>query len=220
MSLLRRILRKALSLELYEGKLPLFIMPKFDNKRLRYLSLSEADLLLSSLREETQLWHDITLFDLQTGLRANEIFSLKRCHVHFRDKILYVMDPKNKTNRSVPLNAVATEILQCYLPERQEDLFFTNNGIPISEAGTPFRRVVKKCGFNAGITDRRNRVVFHTLRHTFASWLVQNGTPLMVVGDILGHKSITMTQRYAHLAPSQALKAVHNLPTLAGDGKR
>ncbi|MDE7065142.1 MAG: tyrosine-type recombinase/integrase [Desulfovibrionaceae bacterium] len=73
--------------------------------------------------------------------------------------------------------------------------FFTNNGSPISEAGTPFRRVVKKCGFNAGISDRRNRVVFHTLRHTFASWLVQNGTPLMVVGDILGHRSITMTQR-------------------------
>lgn len=124
LSLLRRILRKAPSLELYEGRLPLFAMPKFDNKRLRYLSPVEADLLLSSLQAEAPLWHDIALFALQTGLRASEIFSLKRCHVNFRDNILYVIDQKNKTNRPVPLNSTATATLKRHLPARQEDLFF------------------------------------------------------------------------------------------------
>jgi integrase len=56
-------------------------------------------------------------------------------------------------------------------------------------------------GFNKNITDRRQRVVFHTLRHTYASWLVMSGVDLW-------HKDVTMTQRYAHLAPEHLDKAV------------
>lgn len=65
---------------------------------------------------------------------------------------------------------------------------------------------------NRGIKDRRERVCFHTLRHTFASWLVQKGYPLAMVGNLLGHKDIKMTMRYAHLAPNQARLAVSSLP--------
>jgi site-specific recombinase XerD len=55
--------------------------------------------------------------------------------------------------------------------------------------------------FNEGVEDTRQRVYFHTLRHTFASWLVQRGVDLYKVKELMGHEDIKMTMRYAHLAP-------------------
>ena len=74
-----------------------------------------------------------------------------------------------------------------------------------------FKRVVEEVGLNSGITDSRQKVVFHTLRHTFASWLVQKGTPLYTVAELMGHTSLAMTTRYAHLAPDNMRKAVDSI---------
>lgn len=214
LGLLRRILHKALRLELYSGHLPYFEMPRFDNKRQRFLSPDEARSLLDMMREASPLWHDISLFALQTGLRAGEIFQLTRKQVCFHSHTIAVLDSKNGSTRHVPLNAAAREVLLRYLPQEPEGLFFTSSGLPIREAGTAFRSVIRKSGINTGINDRRSKVVFHTFRHTFASWLVQAGTPLFVVSTLLGHKSLTMTQRYAHLAPDQVRQAMYCLPNL------
>ena len=64
------------------------------------------------------------------------------------------------------------------------------------------------------ISDTRQRVVFHSLRHTFASWLVQNGTPLYTVAKLMGHSTLEMTQRYSHLAPDTLRKAALSLEGL------
>lgn len=72
-----------------------------------------------------------------------------------------------------------------------------------------FRKAIEKTGLNEGITDQRNKIVFHTFRHTFASWIVQMGTPLPVVSQLLGHSNLQMTMRYAHLSPSQTHAAVN-----------
>lgn len=215
LSLLRTILRHALEMELYEGKLPTFKMPKFDNKRQRFLTQREASILLAILKEHTPLWYDIALFALQTGMRASEIFELKKSHVSFENASITIFEPKNNTTRHVPINTISHEILSKRLPRDPDGLFFTQeSGKPIKQAGRLFKRCVDLAGFNKGIADKRNHIVFHTLRHTFASWLIQRGTPLEVVGELLGHKTLAMTKRYAHLAPTQRVQAVNQLPDL------
>ena len=216
LSLLRRLLLKAQRLDLYNGRLPHFDMPRFDNKRQRFLSPEEAGRLLALLRGSSPLWYDISLFALQTGLRAGEIFQLTGKQVCFHSQTVSIFDSKNNSTRHVPLNATAREVLARNLPPEPENLFFTNKGARIIQAGSAFRNAVSKSGVNKGVHDRRSKVVFHTFRHTFASWLIQAGTPLLVVSTLLGHKSIAMTQRYAHLAPDQTRQAVHGLPDLGG----
>ena len=70
---------------------------------------------------------------------------------------------------------------------------------------------MKDLGLNDGITDRRQKLVFHSLRHTFASWLVQMGKPLYTVSQLLGHSDLKMTMRYAHLAPDTQRAAAMEL---------
>ena len=77
-----------------------------------------------------------------------------------------------------------------------------------------FQTIVRDTGLNNGISDPRDKVVFHSLRHTFASWLVQEGVPLYTVQNLMGHKTIIMTQRYAHLAPDQGREAARVLSGL------
>ena len=68
-----------------------------------------------------------------------------------------------------------------------------------------FRRVVEKLGLNEGVTDRRQRVTFHTLRHTFASWLAMDGINPFHLKELLGHSDLKLTEHYSHLSES-ALK--------------
>jgi integrase len=70
---------------------------------------------------------------------------------------------------------------------------------------------VAELGFNKGITDARQKLVFHSLRHTFASWLVQRGTPIYEVAKLLGHSTVRMTERYSHLAPDTVRQAALGL---------
>ena len=73
-----------------------------------------------------------------------------------------------------------------------------------------YQRIVDEL-FNKDITDDRNKVVFHTLRHTFASWLAMDGVDINTISELMGHATLEMTKRYMHLAPNKFDSAVNCL---------
>ena len=205
MSLLRRAVNRAIKLDLLSIQLPYFKMPVTNNARIRFLSQHEANLLLDALHKKNELWHDIALFALHTGMRAGEIFSLQPANIDWVQNAVVLFETKNNITRIIPLNDIASSIVIKYYKKKMQYLF---SETPILQLSKIFRETVKNTRLNQNISDRRNKVVFHTLRHTFASWLVQNGVSLPVVGNLLGHKDLKMTMRYAHLAPDQNRYAV------------
>lgn len=205
LSLLRRSVNRAIKLDLLSIQLPHFEMPITNNARVRFLSQAEADLLLDALHNKNELWYDITLFALHTGMRAGEIFSLQSTNINWEQKTITLFETKNNVTRIIPLNDIAFKIVVKYYKKQMQYLFSEKQILQVSKI---FRETIKKTSLNQNIVDRRNKVVFHTLRHTFASWLVQKGVPLLVVGNLLGHKDLKMTMRYAHLAPNQNRYAV------------
>lgn len=114
-----------------------------------------------------------------------------------------------------PMHALVKAMLQRRYRDDQEGYIFkARNGGKITDLSDTFQRTVDKLGFNDGITDPRQKVVFHTLRHTYASWLVMKGVDLYTTQKLMGHKSNQMTQRYAHLAPGYLEKAVNSLDSI------
>ena len=97
-------------------------------------------------------------------------------------------------------------------------VFKNTKGERFKKISKTFPRTIAQLGFNKGITDRRQKVSFHTLRHSFASWLVQSGIPLLTVQKLLGHSTIRMTERYSHLAPENFSQAADVLSSMASDG--
>ncbi len=189
-------------------------MPKFDNRRERFLTKEEARSLFFELKIRSTLWYSISMFALQTGLRAGEIFNLKKMDVSFSTKHLTAFDAKTGT-RHVRINDKAIEILKNYIPNSPGEYFFVNSrGNKFNQPYSIFKRCVNICSLNNGIIDRRQRIVFHSLRHTFASWLVQNGESISVIKELLGHKNSKKTERYSHLAPDQTLLAVEKINLL------
>ena len=84
-------------------------------------------------------------------------------------------------------------------------IFLDKNGNKMDRISKTFRRTADEI-FNDGVEDPRLRICFHTLRHTFASWLVEGGVSLYEVKELMGHSDFGMTQRYSHLSPD-GLKA-------------
>ena len=186
-------------------------IPKFDNRRTRFLSHSEAYTLLEQLQMRDLTTWRMALLSLHTGMRAGEIFSLIWGHVDTGREFILIVDAKGQQTRAVFMTGEVKEMFEKMKRQGPVDHVFTqSNGKPFLEMPTMFETAVKALKFNAGITDRRERVCFHTLRHSFASWQVESGTDLYVVKKLLGHGSITMTERYSHLAEGTLQNAVKN----------
>ncbi|WP_269435476.1 tyrosine-type recombinase/integrase [Burkholderia savannae] len=181
--------------------------------RVRWISRSEASSLILAAGTAARQPHlrNFVRLALSTGCRKNELLALEWRRVdfersHFR---LECEHTKNGKRRLVPLNSGALSALR-----DQRDwvarhcagsdwVFASGSGRRVSSLQKGF---VAACA-RAGIEDFR----IHDLRHTFASWLVMEGVSLYVVKDLLGHSSITVTERYAHLSPDHGRAAVQKL---------
>jgi integrase len=177
-------------------------LPRIENQRERFLSHDEAKSLLEAIKKKSQQVYDIALFSLHTGARAKEIFSFTWGVVDLENGSTLIRDSKGKTRHVYLTGATQTMLDQMYKGQANKELVFKDsNGKQLNKISNTFFRTVEELGFNDGVADRRNRVLFHTLRHTFASWHVQNGTDLYTVKGLLGHSTIQLTERYSHLRP-------------------
>ncbi len=208
--LLGRIYNFLAKWEVYTGANPVtkVTLPKEDNRRVRYLTPAEADALLTELQKRSPYVYGLTLMSLYTGMRLGEIERLRGEHVDLESGRAWATRTKNKTDRAVYLPEVLKSYLRTLDLQPGKLVFTRPKGGTSSGVSHVFDRAVSDLGFNEGRADRRDRVVFHTLRHTFASWLVMSGQSLYMVGKLLGHKTPQMTERYAHLAPEAQAAAV------------
>jgi integrase len=198
-------------------------MPTVQNARDRFLSVEEADRLLTELKRDPRYpkeyrplkdpkLHDITLLSLHTGARASEIFNLQGRDIDSSTGLLSLRDTKNTETRYAPMTGSVREMLKHRTPADPNAYVFTDaKGRKIKEVSNAFERAVDRLGFNVGVKDSRQMVVFHTCRHTFASWLAIQGTPLHTIARLMGHKSISMSERYSHLSPEHKREAVEGL---------
>jgi integrase len=166
------------------------------------------------LKERDPETHDFAMLSLFTGLRAGECSALTWADVDMEGGRIFVKDTKNKRNR----HAFITDEVRVMLSARAAGQGKAERVFPGPKGGNGFNRhwhsfsqAVKALGLNDGVSDRRQRLVLHSLRHSFASWLVMKGTPLYTVSKLMGHSSIRMTERYAHLAPDTQRAAAMEL---------
>jgi integrase len=214
LKLVRQIWNKALVWGLHKGENPVHgvKMPTIQNQREKFLSYDEAKVLLEALPGRSQTLHDMAVISLHCGLRAGEIFNLKGQHVDLENSILTIADPKNRTARKAYMTGAVKEILKNRITEKESYIFpDKRNGGKVMGISKAFSLVIDSIGFNKGVVDPRQKVTFHTLRHTFASWLALQGESLLTIKELLGHKTLTMTLRYAHLIPDEKRKATLRL---------
>lgn len=186
-----------------------------DNKRQRFLTQCEAKLLLNALKLHSIDVYEMAAVSLHSGLRAGEIMNLKWEDIIWHANRMAILDTKNGSNRIEPMHQIVREIFERrHQFDKTGYIFKAKNGGKMKEISSTYQRVVDGLGFNNNISDPRQKVVFHTLRHTYASWLVMNGVDLYTTQKLMGHKSNQMTQRYSHLAPGHLEKAISKLPTI------
>ena len=181
-------------------------MPRQQNKGERFLTPEEARALLETLEKRSPQLHDMAWLSLKTGLRSTEIFRLTGADVDARGGVLWVTE---KGGRRVAPDVI--RMLAGYGRSAGEYIFQARGGAKLKQISDTFERVCIELKFmpedpeERAAMDTRKKVWFHTLRHTFASWLAQSGTvTLQELRDIMRHESITMTERYAHLIPGKA----------------
>ena len=157
---------------------------------------------------------------LHCGLRFSEIAKLVWADVDLENDILQIKDPKGDSRQAYITKPVKERLVSLNEIKKfkADDLVFPSKKRSRLKSGkrqihvsSTFYRKVKDLGFNEGITDRRQRVCFHTLRHSFGSWLALQGTSLYEIMELLGQKDIKMAQRYAHLQPNVKRKAVETM---------
>lgn len=218
---LRQIISKALEWEMAPGVTNPVVklrVPGADRKRQKYLTQEEARQLLQGLKELSPQMHDIAYVALYTGMRLGEVLALQVEDIDFGSRTIHIRGGKTGSR-----TAYFPRRLETVLRERcgkceptSRNLFFSKRGNPLKSKvfSRDFAKAVEKIGLNKNVSDSLYKVTFHTLRHTFCSWLAMSGIPIQVVGALAGHKELEMTQRYAKLSSATKRNALDCLENI------
>ncbi|HAU1150796.1 site-specific integrase [Legionella pneumophila serogroup 1] len=196
LEILRAILTRAHKEWGWLESMPLIRMRRVENRRIRWLTKEEAARLLKELPSHLK---DMAAFTLATGLRESNVTQLKWVQINLGKGHALIHPEESKTNRAipVPLNRQAISIISSQ-KGKHPIYVFTYQGKPVTRCNN---HAWQKALARAGIEDFR----WHDLRHTWASWHVQNGTALHELQQLGGWSNYEMVLRYAHLS-SEHLK--------------
>ena len=204
-------------------------LPKEPKGRVRFLTYEEAKTLLQvagvpvdqkgrclANQYKSPVLADFIELALNTGCRKGELLNLEWGNIDFTARLIRLENTKSGEWQTVPINEEARQVLVRRMRLRDEVcpetpwVFFHLTpalNTKIGDRVKDVRKAFSTACSRAGIEDFH----IHDLRHTFASWLVMNGTPIFEVSQLLRHASIQMTERYAHLAPDHLQNAIANL---------
>ena len=172
--------------------------------RVRFLSDKERNTLLAACQEsKTEALYPVVVLALSTGARRMEILNLKWKDVDLKRKAIVLHETKNDERRVLPLHGFALSLLKELHAKRN---LRTDYVFPSDKKNQPIdiRTAWENAVVNAEIKDFR----FHDLRHTAASYLAMNGASLAELAEVLGHKTLQMVKRYAHLSEAHTSKVV------------
>ena len=180
--------------------------PKTGKKLPEFLTIDEIDLMVSQIdRSKSDGERNIAILEVLygCGLRVTELIELKISEIYWKEGFIRIIGKGNK-ERLVPLGKIASKHLKIYLNEIRvhqkidnqfvDHVFINKNGKKLSRV--MIFKIIKKLTEKAGI---QKNVSPHTLRHSFATHLVEGGADLRAVQEMLGHQSITTTEIYTHL---------------------
>lgn len=202
LALIRSILLRARDEWEWIDKAPKIRLFKESVSRERSLTREQAGRLLAELPEHQR---DVVLFALATGLRQSNVLKLEWSQINLEQRHAWIHAAQSKNRRpiAIPLNEAAYAVLLRQKGKHQERVF-TFKGKPLNAANT---RAWKNALVRAGIADFR----WHDLRHTWATWQRQAGTPTHELQRLGGWRTGAMVERYAHLAPEHLAVAASRL---------
>lgn len=180
--------------------------PREPAGRIRFLSTDERERLLAVCRKLNPVLYTVVVVAISTGMRRDEIMSLRWEQVDFANERITLIKTKNGEPRSVPIKGACKTLLQQHAVVRRidSDLLFPgqNPASPIE-----FQKDWRKALAQAEIGNFR----FHDLRHTAASYLAEGSASLLEIAHVLGHKTLSMVKRYAHLTEQSQHRVVEQM---------
>jgi integrase len=204
LALLKHMFNLAIDWDMYTGSNPLRKVKYFQeiNTGFRVLKPDEETRLL---RNATPAIQDIVLYALNTGSRIGEIFSLRWQDVDLDQGMINSFSHKTQKIRIVPINAEVRRILEFWKLGRKNEYVFYNQktGERFVDLDAGLELACKKAEIEG--------VTWHTLRHTFASRLLERGADIITVKELLGHSTVTVTMRYTHSNLASKVAAVGKL---------
>lgn len=178
--------------------------------RERYLDVDEVRTLIESIKKD-KILKIFVMLSLSTGGRVNTIFNIKRMDINTESSTINLFDFKNESQYIGFITSSYKEEILSYIKNLDKNDFVIHE----DDRNYIQKELQKHLDtlFNHGVSkdDRKNRVVPHTLRHSFASNLAIQGTPIFTIQKLMNHKNINMTLRYAKLSPENGLKEVQKL---------
>ena len=187
---------------------------KIDNTRERFLAIEEINELLTLLRDK-ELLYLFTKIALCTGGRMETLLHIQKKDIDLRSSIITLKDLKNNSTYRSFLTSDIIDILKVrFKVLRADDYVISTDSKKITsrQIQSRLKPIIDKL-FNSELEkdDRKNRVVIHTLRHTFASHLAINGTPIFTIQKLMNHRDIKQTLRYAKLSPNSGKEYIQSL---------